>query len=193
MTPSYLDLEQTPIYARGRELSERDKVNGKRTALSKYILDSTRTTAGTDFCAAFGRAPTRGDVLRFDDVRLIFGPELHLIYLKRFIDAWVRQLTMTCPLKVENGRVFRRIIGRLRVDPPTWEEEMPRRDYAVRWRAIEREAGREGILGVVFEDEGRCRPATEGELAGPPVKSDKGIVGILLKVAGTALKVAGSD
>ena len=183
MTPSYMELQATAIYARGRELRDRDKANGKLTALAKYILDSARTTAGTDFCAAYGRAPKKGDLLRFDDVRLIEGPEFYLLHLEGYIAAWERQLTMPCPLKIENGRVFRRIAGRLLADPPTWEEERPRRDYEDRWRAIEREAGQEGIRGVVFEDEGRCRPATEEEMCWPAVESEHGIVGLLLKVA----------
>ena len=183
MKPSYQDLEPTAIYKRGWELRHQDKASGKTTAIDTYDLSSTASKAGHAFFFAYGRGPAKGDVLRYDDVRLIYGPELNLLHLEEFISAWERQLTMTCPLKIEDGRVFRRIGALLRVDPPTWEEEKPRRDYEYWWGLVEREAGKEGIQGVVFEDEGACRPATEEELDGPPVKSDKGIIGILLKVA----------
>jgi len=178
MTPSYLDLQPTAIYKRGWELRQQDK----ETTSDTYEAGTKGFIA---FRFAYGRGPAKGDVLRYDDVRFTFGPELQLLHLKIFISAWQRQLTMPCPLKVEGGRVFRRVTGYLRTDPPTWEEEMPRRDYEEWWRAIEREAGKEGICGVMFEDEG-VRPATEEELSGPPVKSDRGLVGTLFKVVRTA-------
>ena len=183
MAPSYQDLEETAVYLRGRELRDMDKARGKRSTLDEYLAGGHATSAGTDFCLAFGRVPNKGDILRFDDVRYMYGPELHLLCLENFIDAWERQLTMPCPLKIDNGRVFRRISGALLVETPRWELEESRKDYELRWDSTEREAGRKGIRGVTFEEEGRCRPATEEELNGPPVESERGLVGVLMKVA----------
>ncbi len=128
-------------------------------------------------------------MLRYADVKRAHCRELIEFQYGTFIDAWKRQLAdMPCPLRLENGKLFRRMSQKCNSCPPRprtpadpgfdWEEATDVQPEA-HWRAVEIDAFRvfakeHGIttlatlphtsavvfLGVV---DGRhcCRPATE--------------------------------
>ena len=68
-----------------------------------------RTNASTEFEYCFCREPVKGDLLRWEHVRVMRGPELNEAKFRAQIDAWERRLPqLSCPLKFEDGRLFKR-------------------------------------------------------------------------------------
>jgi hypothetical protein len=108
----------------------------------------------------------------------------------RIIEAWQRQLPqLTCPLKFEDGRLFRRLCPNRRGEMPTWEEDV-RIQPQERWLSIfevllnsDLEAmlivsavAFQGVVGAKHQ----CRPATEEDLQRPIVGAIKEPTGFSL-------------
>ena len=188
MEPSYRDVEATAIYARGQAL--RDRLYGP---IIPWHLDAHHkryTRASGEFELAFGREPIEGDMLRCEHVALMHSPENHSIHFGKLIEAWQRQLPrLTCPLRFEDGRLFKRLRPERRGDAAKWEE-YPGIQWVERWFAIPEVFANSAIeasepslalafLGVVG---GRhhCRPATDEELhrpdPAPPIKEPTGFM-----------------
>ena len=132
------------------------------------------TRASGEFQLAFGREPQAGDVLRYEHVALIHKTEVYSRHFRKVAEAWGRQLPhLICPLKFENGRLFRHRRSGKRDTEITWEE-----DFGIqpefRWLEIPEVLSNTDfesmstISAITFlgvgETKHRCRPATEGEL-----------------------------
>jgi hypothetical protein len=134
LAPTYDDVQPTPVYARGRELR-----NARYGPIIPAHFDGhikRYTRASGEFELAFGREPKAGDMLRFEDVLVLHSTENYARQLGRMIEAWQRQLPhLTCPLKFEDGRLFRRLTPERRGAEPKWEEDI-RIQPAVRWLKI---------------------------------------------------------
>ncbi len=186
MAPSYHDIEATAAYKRGREL--RNVLYGPiiPAYLDEHIKRYTR--ASGEFELAFGREPKAGDMLRYEEVLVMHSIENYARHLGRMIAAWQRQLPyLTCPLKFEDGRLYRRLTPERMGGEPKWEEDI-RIQPDVRWLNIpEVNANTDfetmsTISALVFlgvaEVKHQCRPATEEDLvrteAEPPIKEPTG-------------------
>jgi hypothetical protein len=172
LAPTYDDVEPKPVYTRGKEL--RDARYGPiiPAHLDGHIKRYSR--ASGEFELAFGREPKAGDMLRFEDVLVMHSTENYTRQLGRMIEAWQRQLPhLTCPLKFEDGRLFRRLTPERRGAESKWEEDI-RIQPAVRWLKIPEVIANtdfESMLttsALVFlgvaEVKHQCRPATEEDL-----------------------------
>src|SRR5271157_1255780 len=174
MTPSYDEVEPTAIYRRGQEL--RNKLYGPiiPAALDQHIKRYTRESG--EFELAFGREPKAGDMLRYQHQALMHSAENYSRQFGRIMEAWERQLPhVTCPLKFEDGRLFRRLLPERRGEESRWEEDV-RIQPEERWLTIDEvivnthiEAETAitipalvflGVVGVKHQ----CRPATDEEL-----------------------------
>lgn len=172
MTPTYHEVEPTAVYAQGEKL--RNLLYGPiiPAYLDEHIKRYTR--ASGEFELAFGREPNAGDLLRYEHVEMIHSPENYSNHFGRIIEAWQRQLSqLTCPLKFEGGRLFRRHTSGRRAEEPKWEEDV-RIQPEMRWLEIP-----EVLLNTDFEAmltlsaivflgvvgvKHKCRPATNEEL-----------------------------
>jgi len=188
MEPSYHDVEPTAIYARGQAL--RDRLYGPIIPCHLDAHHKRRTRASGEFELAFGREPKEGDILRCQHVALMHSPENHSIHFGKLIEAWQRQLPqLTCPLRFEGERLFRRLRPERRGEESKWEEN-PGIQWVKRWLAIPEvfpnsdiEAS-EPILALVFlgvvGGRHQCRPATAEELRRPdpemPIKEPTGFM-----------------
>jgi len=172
MEPSYHDIESTAIYARGQTL--RDKLYGPIIPCHLDDHHKRYTRASGEFELAFGREPKEGDMLRYEHLALMHSPENHAIHFGKLIEAWQRQLPeLTCPLRFEGGRLFRRHRPEMRGVGAKWEEcagiQGVKRWFAIPEvfanSAIEASAP---ILAVVFlgvvGGRHQCRPGTAEEL-----------------------------
>src|ERR1019366_7808747 len=102
--------------------------------LDKHIKRYTR--ASGEFELVFGREPKAGDILRYEHLALMHSSENYARQLGRMIEAWQRQLPhLACPLKFEDGRLFRRLAPQSRGAKPKWEEDI-RIQPDVRWLKI---------------------------------------------------------
>jgi len=175
MEPSYHDVEATAIYARGQAL--RDRLHGPIIPCHLDAHHKRRTRASGEFELAFGREPKEGDILRCQHVALIHSPENHAIHFGKLIEAWHRQLPqLTCPLKFEDGRLFRRLRPERRGEEAKWGE-YPGIHWVERWFAIPEVLENSTIeasgpvLAVTFLGVAggghECRPATAEELRRP--------------------------
>jgi hypothetical protein len=108
MAPSYPDLELTAIWARGKQLDVK-----KYGAVPPAHLDghlARATYASLCFEEAFDREPIEGDVLRYKHVELVHSAKFNALRFNPLIAAWGRRLPdMICPLKFEDGRLFKRL------------------------------------------------------------------------------------
>jgi hypothetical protein len=172
MSPTYHDVEPTAAYARGKEL--RNAVYGPIIPAhsDQHLKRYTRATG--EFQLAFGREPAAGDILCFDHVAQMHSPENYSRHFGRLMQAWRRQLPqLICPLKFEEGRLFRRLAPNWPGETPTWEEDI-RIQPEERWLSIP-----EVLLNTNFETmltvsavvflgvsdvKHRCRAATEEDL-----------------------------
>lgn len=97
--------------------------------------------------------------------------------LGRIIEAWQRQLTQfTCPLKYEDGRLFRLLAPKKHDEDPRWEEYV-RIQPLERWLSLDEvelnsdfEAD-QIVVALVFQgvvgSKHQCRPATVADLQQP--------------------------
>jgi hypothetical protein len=106
------------------------------------------THASSEFRYCFNREPVEGDLLRWEHVRAMCGPEINEIKFGDQIEAWQRQLPqLPRPLKLEEGRLFKRQRN------GDWLEALDV-SWMARWWGVECDArGMHGLL-----------PATEREL-----------------------------
>lgn len=144
MAPSYHDVEPTAVYARGQEL--RDALYGP--IIPAYLDEHLKryTRASGEFELAFGREPIAGDILHFEHVAQMHSSENYSREFGRVIEAWQRRLPhLTCPLKFEDGRLFRCLRPNKLGEIPTWEEDL-RIQPEERWLSI-----REVLTDTDFE------------------------------------------
>jgi hypothetical protein len=188
LSPTYHDVEPTPAYLRGQEL---------RNALYGPIIPAHHndhlkryTRASGEFELAFGREPKAGDMLCYEHVAQMHSSENYSRQFGRVIEAWQRQLPhLTCPLKFEDGRLFRRLCPRSRDAIPTWEEDV-RIQPEERWLSIGQvllNSNFETMLivsAIVFQGvvdvKHQCRPATAEDLQRPMVGAIKEPTGFSL-------------
>ena len=171
MEPSYHEVEPTAAYARGREL--RDALYGP--IIPAYLDEHLKryTRASCEFELVFGREPKLGDILHFEHVARMHSSENHSGEFSRFTEAWQRQFPqLRCPLKFEDGRLFRRLRPDKLDEIPTWEEDLQIQPEE-RWLSIPEVLSDTdfetmitisaivflGVVGVKHQ----CRPATEEE------------------------------
>jgi hypothetical protein len=167
--PSYHDVEPTAAYVRGQEL--RDALYGP--IIPAYLDEHLKryTRASGEFELAFGREPKTGDILSLKHVARVHSPENYLREFRRLTGAWERQLPqLTCPLKFEDGRLFRRLRPNRLGEIPKWEEDV-RIQPDERWVSIPEVLANAdfeamttisaviflGVVGVKHQ----CRPVTE--------------------------------
>ncbi len=174
MDPTYHDVEPTPTYIRGRDL--REKIFGPIIPAHLDQRLKRYTRASGEFELAFGREPRTGDVLCYQYLALTHSPENLSSHFGKLTAAWQRQLPhLTCPLKFENGGLFRRLRPERRDEPAKWEEDVTVQPE-IRWLKIPEVISNTDIdamltipavvfLGVIG-DKHRCRPASEEELPG---------------------------
>ena len=189
MNPTYHDVEPTEIYGRGQECH--DRRHGPIIPFHLNDHAKRSTSSSYEFELAFNREPEAGDMLRCYHVGIMHNPELTSAWLGRFFEAWHRQLPhMICPLKFEDGRLFKRLTS------GSWAEDVTIQPKA-KWWGVECDAfgrtsgewaygrtphlwqepdprpldrmptiGGVTFLGVV-RGKHQCRPATEEELQRP--------------------------
>jgi hypothetical protein len=69
--------------------------------------------------------PEAGDVLVYQHVMLAHSPENLSSHFGEVVAAWQRQLPdLICPLKFEDGRLYKRLAPRSRHEAATWEEDI---------------------------------------------------------------------
>ena len=144
MEPSYHEVEPTAAYLRGQEL--RDALYGP--IIPAYLDEHLKryTRASGEFELAFGREPMSGDILSLDHVSRIHSSENYSREFSRVTEAWQRQLPqLTCPLKFEDGHLFRRLRPNRLGEIPVWEEDL-RIQPEERWLSI-----REVLTNTDFE------------------------------------------
>ena len=155
-----VQLEGTPVYARGRELSEAMYGPVVPAHLDPHYKRSTG--ASLKFEGLYGREPVAGDRLRRSDVER--DRERYRSRVGVFIEAWQRQIPEAiCPLKIEDGDLYCRelLIG--------WRKGMPwgQEDW---WEDLAYELGvsrseMQRIVAVVFlgviDGQHRCRPVAD--------------------------------
>jgi len=188
LSPTYDDVEPTAAYKRGKEL--RNTLYGPiiPAHLDEHLKRYTR--ASGEFELAFGREPNVGDMLRYEDLLLMHSTANYAHQFGRMIEAWQRQFPqLTCPLKFEDGRLFRRLAPERRGAESKWEEDIGIQTD-VRWLKIpEVNASTDfetmvTISALVFlgvEDvKHQCRAATDEDLlranAGLPIKEPTGFM-----------------
>ena len=171
MEPSYHDVEPTAAYARGQEL--RDALYGPIVPayLDEHLKRYTRASGEFEF--AFGREPKAGDILGFEHIARMHSSENYSREFSRVTEAWQRQLPqLTCPLKFEDGRLFRRLRPNRLGEMPAWEEDLKVQPEE-RWLSIPEVLSNMdfeamtmtsavvflGVVGVKHQ----CRPVTEEE------------------------------
>jgi hypothetical protein len=173
--PDWSTFSATSIAARGKEL--RDNIYGPIVPLHEDPTYSRRTDASGEFQRCFYREPRAGDLLRWEHVRTMRGPEMQASELLPQIEAWHRQLPdLPCPIKVLDGQVFKRARDGswFEDNSPTWFDYWDRVEdeaNAAREDASLQLASDSDVLGVTFlglvNGKHRCRPATEEELRQP--------------------------
>ena len=188
MEPSYHDIESTAIYARGKALRDARYGPIVPVHLDEHIKRYTR--ASGEFELAFGREPKEGDILRYEHVALMHSPKNDSIHFGKLIEAWQHQLPqLTCPLRFDGGRLFRRHRPESRGAEAKWRE-CAGIQWVERWLAIPEVFPNsaievsEPILAVVFlgvvGGRHQCRPATAEELQRPnpesPIKEPTGFM-----------------
>jgi hypothetical protein len=169
--PSYHEVEPTATYLRGREL--RDALYGPiiPATLDEHLKRYTR--ASGEFELAFGREPMAGDILHYEHLKLMHSAQNYSREFGRVIEAWQRQLPhLTCPLRFEDGRLFRRLRPERLGEIPKWEQDV-RIQPDERWVSIPEVLASAdfesmttissvvflGVVGVKHH----CKPATEEE------------------------------
>ena len=174
MDPTYHDVEPSGIYARGKELHNRIYGPIIPAHLDQRLKRYTR--ASGEFELAFGREPKAGDVLCYQHLEMTHSLENLSSHFGELMAAWQRQLPhLTCPLKFENGGLFRRLRTERRDEPANWEEDVTVQPE-IRWLRIPEVISNTDIdamltipavvfLGVIGDKHG-CRPASEEELQG---------------------------
>lgn len=174
LSPTYYDVEPLPIYARGSVL--RDELYGP--IIPAHLDEELKrySRASGEFRMAFGREPKAGDVLRYEHVAWTHRAEVYARHFAKLTAAWKRQLPhLVCPLKFEDGRLFRRCrVARSKecAEQVIWEED-PAIQPDVRWFKIPVVLSntdfesKTTIYAVMFQgiidSKHRCRPATEEE------------------------------
>jgi hypothetical protein len=119
-------------------------------------------------------------MLRYEHVALMHSPQNYAREFGRIIEAWHRQLPhLTCPLRFEEGRLFRRVAPEKRDQESKWEEDFSIQSER-RWLSIPEilpTADFEAlttISAVVFMGvvgvKHRCRVPTEEEFEQAEVK-----------------------
>jgi hypothetical protein len=175
MNPSYDELQPTGVYKRGQEL--RNAIYGPIVSANDDEHLKRYTRASGEFELAFGREPKADDILRYEHVEKTHRTENYSRELGRMIEAWKRHLQqLTCPLKFEDGRLFRRLSPKRRGEMPTWEEDV-RIQPEDRWLSIPQVAlntdfeTMRTISAIVFMGvvgaKHQCRPATDEDLQQP--------------------------
>ena len=186
--PDWRTIREAPIGIRGEEL-QRQKY-GPIIPVHECPGWSQWTHSSSEFRHCFNREPVEGDLLRWEHVRAMRGPEINEIKFGDQIEAWQRQLPhLPCPLKFEEGRLFKRQRN------GDWFEAVDV-SWRARWWGVECDArGAPGdwaygtcpelwsdpdpnplarmasILAVTFlgviDGKNACRPATDDELRRP--------------------------
>lgn len=172
MTPTYSDIESTQIYSRGKEL--RNAIYGPIIPAYQSEHLKRYTRASGEFELAICRGPKVGDILRLQHLRRMHSTGIYARLFEKLNAAWQRRLPqLPCPLKFEDGRLFRRLKPNKRGEEPTWEEDVSI-DAEVRWLKIPQVYAdtnfetMETISGLIFlgvqNGKRRCRAATNEEL-----------------------------
>jgi hypothetical protein len=137
LTPGSWDIRNTAVYARGKEVSEMLRGPIIPAHLNEHHKRFTRASRQFEIC--FGREPVAGDVLHFHQVALVEHPDLTEITTNWFIQAWDRRLAeLPCPVKFENGRLFKRVIQGRPGSIPQWVEDISVQPQAI-WLEIEKD------------------------------------------------------
>lgn len=183
--PDYSVVEKLPIFVHANEL-RLQKYGPILPAHEWPTAWNESTQASREFRRCFGRDPKAGDLLRWEHVRVMRGAELYEQEVLPQIAAWERQIqNLSCPLKFENGRLFKRNRR------GEWFEEISVK-WQYHWIQIQSNAGvavertsellmhpygdvddimTVAIKGVVFlgviNGKHACRPATREELRRP--------------------------
>ncbi len=171
MSPSCNDIEPTQIYARGKAL--RNAIYGPIIPAYQDEHLKRYTRASGQFELAIGREPKVGDILRLQHLRRMHSTEIYARLFEKLSEAWQRRLPqLPCPLKFEDGRLFRRLRPRKRGEEPTWKED-DSIDSEVRWLKIPQVYAdtdfetMETSAGLIFlgvqNGKHGCRPATNQE------------------------------
>ena len=150
MSPGSREFESTATYKRGEELWQ-----GRRGPVPAADADprSKRATlASLEFEWVFGREPEAGEILTRTQVSASRSSEEIELEYGAFIEAWNRQLPkLPCPLRLEAGRLFRRVASKSEVGGE-WQEVMDVYGPA-HWRFVERE-----VFGDMLRERGVNRP-----------------------------------
>jgi hypothetical protein len=181
-SPNYSDIQDTEAYLRGWELwttmypiipMHLDPFNKQESRFSHC-----RETYGV-FHALRNKVPIAGDVLRRDEVILIWGVEAVAQEIADFRSAWNRQLPQfRCPIRFEDDKQWLRSAESKRGED-SWEEDDDRCTASELWSIIEVEAlggraaetdSRDEIRAVIFREDKTEAFYTEPlEFAGQPV------------------------
>ena len=113
----------TEIYSRGRELHQKRCGPIIPAHLDPHLKRCT--LASVEFEFVFDREPQAGDLLRSEDLAALHAPEANTFYFSEFITAWGRQLShLACPLILEDGALFRRLVPERRTADPRWVRDL---------------------------------------------------------------------
>jgi hypothetical protein len=187
LSPTYHEVEPTAAYVRGEEL--RNTIYGPiiPANLDEHLKRYTRTSG--EFELAFGREPREGDKLCYEHVARMHSSENYSREFGRIIEAWQRQLPhLTCPLKFDDGRLFRRLAPERRGEESKWEEDVRIQPWE-RWLSIPMVLSNTdfeanvtisavvflGVVGVKHQ----CRAATEEDLQNPQTEPIRDPTGFL--------------
>ena len=149
---SYDKIKSAGIYDRGRELHEKRYGPIVPAYLDPHLKRST--LASIEFEFVFDREPKVGDILRFEHVATLHAAEVNAYYFGEFIAAWHRQLShLECPLRFEDGTLFKRLMPERRLQDARWEQDSSIRPEQ-KWCGIGSEMNRRLGMSTLHAEEG---------------------------------------
>jgi hypothetical protein len=120
MTPDYHDLEDLAIYKLDREVYV--AIYGEIVPMHLNPAAERGTAASFAFQHRFHREPVAGEVLHFSDVKACHIEEVD--FMRVFVEVWNRRVTnLSCPFRVEEDKILRRLKPNRPDQEPYWEED----------------------------------------------------------------------
>ena len=136
VSPGASDIEREPAYLRGKQIHEILHGPVIPSHLDPCYSRHCFATAHLLFKIVKGRKPVPGDVLRYEEIDALL-PAVYGELNRVFREAWRRRLPQyPCPLRYEDGKLYRRSVESKR---EVWTEDRNDQPREA-WASIEAEA-----------------------------------------------------